>query len=335
MKHPRLLASLGLATLAACASTAEQRAPAASVDASCPAVAARMLDRNLLPEINENANALARTLKRKGLDTYTYMAKWKAPNNEAKIGPWAREGNTLVVGTVADQVDEWMETVGKKSFGFMVNGLPEDGRHTGILRVGDTIYYYDYIQEAPNAEFKHDALRWLKGLDGTGRTEATFMATPEELRAIKKFIEDRAHGRVTAQSPLRGYAEGEAIRPEWSMSGDTLLKESCSSACTSPFDFRWISHYRDGQALQEIAEALMIKPEYVAKRNIWSNFRNPYASAITLHRIDLSKRGLVEDFVNNNNWHPLRGLPQWGIIPDPRAGQTGGGVEIERVPLAD
>jgi hypothetical protein len=330
MKRLGLLLLLG-----ACATTHEREPAGVATDATCPGVAARFLNRSSLPETNLPANKLAKILKRAGLGDHAYMAKWQAGAGEAKVGPWAKKGNTLVAGFVKDDVDEWMETVGKKSFGFMVNGLPEDRKHTGILRVGNTIYYYDYIQEAPSAEFKHNATQWLKALDNNGRAEATFMATPAELRAITKFIEDRAHSRVTAQAPIRGYAEGEPIRPEWTFSGDTLQRESCASACTSPFDYRWISNYNGGDALKDIAEALMINPSAVANRNLWSNFRNPYASAITLHRIDLSERELVEDFVGHHNWHPLRGLPQWGIIPDPHGTQTGGGARTERVPLND
>jgi hypothetical protein len=146
-------------------------------------------------------------------------------------------------------------------------------------------------------------------------------------------VEARGRGEIKAQSALRGYRVGEPLQPRFKHSGTSLHFESCAGACTSPFDYRWHSHSDLGDILRDITDKKGLDPTHVAKRLIWSNFRNPYTSAITLHRIDLSQKKLVEDFSANLSWGPLRGLASWSSIPDPKPARTTSDSLI-RVPLS-
>jgi hypothetical protein len=307
---------------------AEQRVPSAA--GVCWNNEGLFLNR-VIPKDNLAALSLAERIKNTDLGRYAYMAYWKDANTDS---PWTRKGNTLVVGTTAETTDKWMDTIGDHSIGLMLNGLPEDGPGTAILRVGNTIYYYGAIQGRGTRTDRKvlDARPYLQALHRSGRVEATFILKPRELQAVREFVEARGRGEVIAQTPLRGYRVGEPLKPRFKHTGTSLHFESCAGACTSPFDYRWHDHSELGDILRSITDQNGLDPTHVAKRLIWSNFRNPYTSAITLHRIDLSKKNLVDNFQANLSWGPLRGLASWSGIPDPKPARAGHNPET-RVPL--
>jgi hypothetical protein len=327
-----LFALIGACATSAPAPHVADRDPAADPSTYvCPQAAEYFLGYRF-PAVNEKANEVATILERHGLDRHAYMAKWKAPNIEAKIGPFNRQGNTLVVGLESNQLEEWMNRVGKKSFGLMVTDIPENNPGTAGLRIGDKIYTYGDIRDGGTPANALQALR------GSQYTETTFMATPAQLAEIRRFVETRGRQGVISDGTIRGYPEGTPITPEFDPNSFTMKKESCAGACSSPFDYRWLSQYDHGDAMKTITSSLMIAPTYVAKRNIWGNFRNPYAAAITIFGIDSSSRNLTQDFIGNNSWGYLRGLPQWGVMPDPQDGVSGSGAGatvVERFRLAD
>jgi hypothetical protein len=179
-----------------------------------------------------------------------------------------------------------------------------------------------------------DSRRFFSKLSRSGRVEATFLLTPAELKAVEEFVQARANGEVKARIKLRGYRVGEPLKPRFRETGTSLHLESCAGACTSPFDYRWHEHTDLGSILEAVTDRTMIDPTQVAKKLIWSNFRNPFTSAITLHRIDLSAKGLTDDMSKNLSWGPLRGLASWSSIPDPKA-PRGGSSEQQRFPLLE
>jgi hypothetical protein len=340
MKAPSMLCRLApfptigsCLILGACATSsphhAEERVPAADPSTFVCAQAAEYFTGVRFPSVNEKANGLAKTLERHGLDRHAYMVKWKAPNVEAKIGPFNREGNTLVVGLESNQARAWMERVGKKTIGLMVTDIPENNPGTAGLRLGDEIWTYHGIRDGGSPESATQLLS-----NGGQYTETTFEVTPAQLAELKRFVRTRARHGIISDGTVRGYPEGTPITPEFDSSSFTMRNESCAAACTSPFDYRWLTHYDHGDVLKTVTASLMIAPTYVAKRNIWGNFRNPYASAITIFGINSSNRRLSEDFMRFNSWGYLRGLPQWGVMPDSADGSSGATTTI-RHKLAD
>lgn len=268
--------------------------------------------------VNKKATEHGRLIKASGLDDgYSYMVDWKLKRDNQR-GPWGMKGNTLVHGVKSSQRAQWMEKIGQKSFGLGFQELPSDvsGGLTGVLRIKDKFFDYWEIQ-------RHDGFSSLRNQDASNKydwSEATFMATDEELEAMLKFLEDRTENRIIAQRNLisknHTIAKGQPIKPKFNIKEDTLTQESCAAACSSMFSPDWLSHYGTPTALRLAAMSVEkgLRNHSNARAYVYSNFRNPNLSAITILNVE-KRNPKPEDFLEGTNWGELGGM-MWGFIPD-------------------
>lgn len=284
-------------------------------------------------EVNENANAHAKKLKRLGLTDTSYMVEWELKRKN-QMGPWAMKGNTLVHGVKSSQGGKWMEEIGMKSFGFGFEQYPNNvfDTPTAVLRWKNHFFYFGNIQDdnIRDLDMSFDPLREF--------TEATFMASEAQLTAIKDFIEARVLGEVLAKKKIRNGAniieKGEELRPEFKFTGNNLFDESCANACTSPFNPRWLEHYDSPQALRLASLALEkgIRPEVNAKALIFYNFRNTQASAITA--LGLPEKLTAKEFIEENHWSETGGM-MWAFIPDRQPSKASPNYHNQRFMIND
>ena len=80
----------------------------------------------------------------------------------------------------------------------------------------------------------------------------------------------------------------------------------------------WLDNLSDqgmARRLKKLRAKLNINFNYVARANVWQNFRNPLAM-MTLFRTDISEKNLDGDFIRANSWGNSRGLYKYAFIPD-------------------
>jgi len=263
---------------------------------------------------------LAQNLVELGLADHAYAALWQF-KNPAGQGPYAENGEALVVGLKKQDEEKWMNEIGHRSIGFMISGLPEEASSTAFLRIGNKFYSEDRIRYGRGPRnFIKDVLK--KFNRSFGYTEATFIMTEAEIKLIQDFIDARGERKIKAQFDVskKGPFKGSVIKPVWVHSGEDLLEESCAAAVMSFIDEKWLAHYdsKKAAALRKIKEKYNLNWTYVARRLIWENFRNPKASYITLHRIDASEKAeqYVSGFSDSLGWGHIRGLYSYAFIPD-------------------
>lgn len=284
--------------------------------------------------VNEKATEHLKLAKRKGLDKIGYMSKWSLKRNN-QAGPWAMKGNTLVHGIKESDGPRWMEEIGKKSFGlgYFEHPWDVDGTPSAVFRWKDVYLSFSDIQRG-------DATRVFSSRRN-GRspfTEATFMASEEELEAIKDFLVARMNREVLAQKRVRSrgatYEPGDPISPDFEFTGNNLFEESCANACTSMFNPRWLEHYDAPEALKLalLARDRGLSPEVNAKALIFYNFRNTQADAITI--MALPNNTTAEGFLQDNNWNRAGGM-MWGFIPDRQPASPSPNYNNERIPFSD
>lgn len=284
--------------------------------------------------VNEKANSHALDMKSLNLTQTSYMVKWKLKRKN-QSGPWAMEGNTFINGIKQQDGKKWMKEVGMKSFGLGFEKLPGQvtDTPTAVLRWKNHFLYFGNIQGdiVEDLTMKFDYSRaW---------TESTFMASEEELQAIKLFFESRTQGEIIAKRKIRssklGTIEvGERINPEFDFEGENLFEESCAYACTSMINPRWLEHYDAPRALQLaiLATETGIRPEVNAKALIYYNFRNTQASAITV--LGLPNNTTSSDFIQKNEWSQIGGM-MWGFIPDRMPSKPSPNYINERFTISD
>jgi len=145
-----------------------------------------------------------------------------------------QRGATLV--TTVDgpgQIKKWFSAVGRCSVGLATSVLPGVNQGSSFVRVGQTLYYFKALR---GMEEHHGSpcvpvdIRSKKG----GLTEATFPATPAEMRALNAFYKAR-------QLDLIRDGQGQAIKPQYKMLGatGTFATEGCTHTCTSAFNPLW------------------------------------------------------------------------------------------------
>lgn len=263
---------------------------------------------------NKTATKHAKRVKNLGLSDSSYMVKWQL-KRENQTGPWAMKGNTLVNGIKRSNGRKWMDEIGMKSFGLGFEELPGDVEDTpsAVLRWKNHYLYFGAIQGDSVADIS-------RHFDPSNRwTEATFMATEEELQLIKAFFEARVNGEILAKKAVRSRGSiievGQRIDPQFDFTGSNLFEESCASACTSVFNPRWLEHYDAPKALQLASIALDkgIRPEVNAKALVYYNFRNTQSSGITV--LGLPNEITGAKFMEENEWSQIGGM-MWGFIPD-------------------
>lgn len=260
---------------------------------------------------------LAYRIKALGLQDTAYVAKWKTKGVEAK-GPMLSQGETLVVGVPTESIDSWMNTIGKYSIGIGTYGLPEENNIAAALRVGDQLFPFNTIQSNKLPVNFKDSL--FKNQEGAyGFTEATFMLSDAEIQSILGFFEHRRSGQIVAQTDnIKGYPKGKILKPKYKHSGFDLKHESCAAATTSFLADMWLDNMNDqnlANSLRKLRQRIKAHYNYVTRRNIYENFRNPYAH-ISLFRIEKSERKLSTHFIKNNGWGLIRGLYPYAFIPD-------------------
>jgi hypothetical protein len=275
------------------------------------------------------------------LGMQSYVVRWRSLDPNAR-GPFPERGEFLVSGVPKDKIEAWMEKVGENSVGLVISALPERNPGTASLRVGKRYFTFSDIQAARVSDdgsfiSKVQQAAW-------GYSELTLPISKAEQQHILDFILARQEGRILARRDLRGGPQaGQSIRPSFDSEAFTLRKESCAAACTSWFDPKWLSHYDGAEPLLAIAERLDLKPTYIAKQMLWGHVRQPGPIGLTLFGIDRDpgqvrmpgrSEGprLMADFIRQNEWFKVRGMPAHGYIPDPIRGRTGT-IQSERIPL--
>lgn len=261
-----------------------------------------------------------------GVDSTAYVVNWTAIKESAR-GPFPESGEFVVSGVPWRQAGEWMDAVGENTIGLIVTGLPESNPGTAGLRIGNHYYPY-YTVNGPPADHEtfYSPVRSRREF-----TELTISVMPEEMKAVEAFIAARQKKEIVAKENIRGgAAKGETINPDFDIEKMGLVNESCAGACTSWFNPQWLKHYDAPEVLRSIAERLELKPTPVAKQAIWGHVRRPGPMGITLFGIDRANIGetlyaqpdLMTNFIENNAWFKLRGMPAYGYIPDPQSGLT-------------
>lgn len=282
--------------------------------------------------VNENATEHARTIKRLGIDDLSYMTKWELKRDN-QAGPWAMKGNTLVHGIKSEDTKKWMDEIGKKSFGlgYFEDPREVDGTPSAVFRWKDKYFSFRDIQG-------HDTTIFNRTSSPGDRSfvESTFMATDEELEAIKNFLIARINREIKAQKTIRSrdirYDEGDPIDPSFDITGDNLFEESCANACTSMFNPRWLEHYDAPDALKmaKLTSELGIRGEVNAKALIFYNFRNVNTDAITI--MGMPNNMTADQFRNEMHWSQAGGM-MWGFIPDRIPNRPSPNYTTTRVPL--
>lgn len=261
--------------------------------------------------------ALSKVLIDLEMDKTAYISRWSTKNEKAK-GHLLEKGDTLVSGISTDKLDSWMLAIGQHSIGIGTFGLPEENSIAAAIRVGDQLYPFDYIQgDRLPVNFKK-ALN-NNNEDTVGFTEATFMLRPDEIEAIHQFFTERREGRIVAQTDdVPGYKKGQVLNPKYDHSGHNLKNESCAAACTSFLSDMWLDNMNNqdlANSLRALRDRINANFNYVTRRNIYENFRNPHAH-ISVFAIEKSERGLISQFIKRNGWGLIRGLYDYAFMPD-------------------
>ena len=261
---------------------------------------------------------IARKLLRSKMKDRTYVARWEAKHDKAQ-GPFTKTGEILVTGVEKSDYDTWMDLIGKNSIGIGLFGIPESGGGVAYLRIGDKFFTHEGAAAGRKPkQFKRVFDQGDVWFTDVGLTEATIPMTPSEIKAILEFYEQRNTAAIVAQHDFRGYNEGEIIEPDYSHTGNNLVNESCAKACTSFLSDLWYEHMEDqvlANKLRKIRKKYNLNPNFVARANVWMNFRNPAAHA-TVMRTDVSKKDLTDNFINDNSWGTIRGLYPYAFMPD-------------------
>ena len=283
----------------------------------------------------------AQSLVSLGLGQQGYVVRWTSLQASAR-GPFPERGEFLVSGVTKDQAQAWMDTIGKNSVGLVVSGLPERNPGTASLRVGNRYFTFSDIQSqsiSDSGEFTNTIRN-----SAWGMSEITLPVSRGEQLLILDFIRARQEGRILARRNIRGGPQmGQPIRPAFDSHAFTLREESCAAACTSWFDPKWLAHYEGAEPLRAIAERLSLRPTYIAKQMLWGHVRQPGPIGLTLFGIDrdptrvtvpsrASAPNFMTDFIGQNEWFKIRGMPAHGFIPDPISGRTGT-IQSSRIPL--
>ena len=279
--------------------------------------------------------AAGERLANSGLADASYVSSWTAITAAAE-GPFRGSGDMVVVPVKTPDIEKWLKEIGQYSMGFMVEKLPEAIGHTAHLRVGDKIYTYAELQAYRGNTEEPPTLLGRVSDYGYSFTEITIPMTKSEQAALIEFLEARRNGNIVAQFDVKnGPKKGDRLDPQFDGEKCTLMKESCGAAATSPFNSMWLDHYTKpgGQILRDFADRMSLVPTPVAKRTIWAHIRNPQTPVVTLLGVDKSMNAeLQNDFIHQNQWGHLRGLPIYGLMPDPRSGATTT-IKSTRTPL--
>jgi len=78
-----------------------------------------------LPTFNSHSHYTAKILVENNLDDFSYMSLWKS--KESTKGQWHAEGNTLVSGVTSAMKKKWLESIGNRSIGLVLDGHPPQG----------------------------------------------------------------------------------------------------------------------------------------------------------------------------------------------------------------
>lgn len=276
--------------------------------------------------------AAARVLKKMGMADQAYVTLWETKSSAAK-GPYLGHGETLVVGVPKEDFEIWMNKFGETSIGLGMYGLPEEDPGTAVLRVGPYFLPYDVIQGNRKPRLFKNAFK--RNSESWGFTEVSFQVSKSEMRDILAFFEARRKKKVHATAETKGYEVGEVIKPSFNHSGDSLEYESCAAACTSFLSEQWLRALDDqalAKRLRKIRSRLNINYNFVAKRSIYENFRNPLATLV-LYRTDKSDKDLVGNFIGENSWNKIRGLYKFAFMPDGGPNHEVGSYRSQRLTL--
>lgn len=275
-----------------------------------------------------------------GLDQTAYVVNWHAIKESAR-GPFPESGEFVVSGVPWSKAGHWMDAVGESTIGLMVDGLPEANPGSAELRVGNRYYSYQDVRSLRDDRREVYSLFYELRSPRQYVTELTLTVTPEEKQAVLHFLAARQKGTLVAKTDIRsGVKAGEVIRPGFDIEKMGLSRESCAGACTSWFNPAWLKHYDAPEVLIALAERLELRATPVAKQMIWGHVRRPGPMGITLFGIDRANIGetsfrmldLMSNFIKNNAWLKLRGMPAYGYIPDPVSGATET-ILSQRIPL--
>lgn len=257
---------------------------------------------------------MAQTLVDIGLTNSAYAVQWKLKDLKYK-GPLESQGEFLVVGLDRNKqsFQDWVEQVAGHTIGLAINGLPENNPGSAMLRIGRRFYSF--------VELKYGG--GMKGVDifefkkAYPWTEVTYEVTPNEMKEIVNFFKAREQGEIIAKFDMRnGIKKGNVLSPKFDSESIGLIKESCAGICSSFYNPDWLAHYDNNQVLVQLRDRLNLQPYHIAKQVIWANARRSHLAAITLVGIERSEKQLTQDFIENNEWEKLRGMPAHGLIPD-------------------
>ncbi|MBK7889457.1 MAG: hypothetical protein IPJ84_00985 [Bdellovibrionales bacterium] len=276
---------------------------------------------------HEGRRAFAALLERAGVADTSYAVQWKLKEN-SNPGPYPTSGEFIASAVPEGKVADWLRTAGKNTIGFAVEGLPSRNNfHSATLRVGNRLYGYMDIQ-SDGSHLNLETIRMI-----VPHTEATFFVTDGEMKAIVKFIEARGNGEIVAKEKVRnGPDVGEVINPDFDYTKNTLTEESCAGACSSFVNPLWLKHYEGARILQQMADRLELESNPVAKAMVWRQARKANLMAITQLGQFEADPTKVKNFIENNKWGQLKGMPVYSLIPDPKGGENNQ-VVATRTPL--
>jgi hypothetical protein len=272
------------------------------------------------------------------------------PDWAVKTGASDYRGASLVMtverGSSGEGMRAWFNSIGKESIGLGTRsypGMPKDVLGT-MIRIGEDWFFYKAVRGdvEPDETGKMIAYTPQSILQrDKPLTEATFLASPAEMKAVKAFILARHHKLFKRE-------DGTAILPAWKHTSapGNFNAESCAQACTSFMDEKWLDAYR------RIIPQLKQDPRFrglIADNTIdvlrgfasriglvrFTGFKEPIRRQLhTADAITVFNTGMA-DPLRDLSWSRFNGLTPPVAPLDVQPGKTCNGVSCQRMSLRD
>jgi hypothetical protein len=286
----------------------------------------------------QSLGKVARKLSRANVPGYGVLYKHRE-------GSW--QNATLVATVERRTVRRWMHTVGNHSIGFVISNSPDSADGSGFVRVGKTFFHY-HASNGTNPTGIKDMVR-KRG----EYTEATFMVSRGEMKALTAFYQARLHAQIVD-------SRGEPIVPEMDYYGPSnMRREGCAGASSSVLNPRWVDAFEnslasmrdwgrqrkrrgrsprnailanvtvaDVRALRGFIERTGAKQQTDPKALVRTNFDR--AESVTIFNSAISNPKTNLEW-NRGEW---RGLAAMKTIPDLAPGQSSSSFASERLTLS-
>jgi len=258
----------------------------------------------------------------------------------------AWQGANIVASVRNAQLGTWMDTVGYHTVGLLIDKLPgQEAKGSGYIRLGERIYSYIDVRGEWRDPGVRAPLESFLVNESTVYTEATYSASPAEMRALQVFYEARSYDQIKS-------TRGVAIKPRWNKRGAcNTAQEACAGATSSAFNLTWVKaferslsgirrygHMMGNEVLRNAsAQDVAHLRSFIARTGIKQQadpkamVRQAFGEADMITALNARSRDPISDLVwRRQSWRGLGRLP---IIVDLGPGKTSKAFDSERVSL--